>query len=198
VHDPERRQILSVVRTVAGSPAAQKLQTGDLLLTIDGTPATRFREVERAVQRDAVDLQVLRNGKVESISLATVALDGQGVRRATMWAGALLQAPYRDMAAQRAVEPYGVYVSFFAYGSPASRFGLYAGRRIIEVDGIATPDMDRFLEIVANRADRESVRLTTVTWNNAVDVLTLKLDQTYWPAYEILYDSEGWHRTAVD
>ena len=198
VHDPERRQILSVVRTVAGSPAAQKLQTGDLLLSIDGTPATRFREVERAVQRDAVDLQVLRNGKVESISLATVALDGQGVRRATMWAGALLQAPYRDMAAQRAVEPYGVYVSFFAYGSPASRFGLYAGRRIIEVDGIATPDMDRFLEIVANRADRESVRLTTVTWNNAVDVLTLKLDQTYWPAYEILYDSEGWHRTAVD
>ncbi len=198
VHDPERRQILSVVRTVAGSPAAQKLQTGDLLLSIDGTPATRFREVERAVQRDAVDLQVLRNGKVEPISLTTVALDGQGVRRATMWAGALLQAPYRDMAAQRAVEPYGVYVSFFAYGSPASRFGLYAGRRIIEVDGIATPDMDRFLEIVANRADRESVRLTTVTWNNAVDVLTLKLDQTYWPAYEILYDSEGWHRTAVD
>ena len=198
VHDPERRQILSVVRTVAGSPAAQKLQTGDLLLSIDGTPATRFREVERAVQRDAVDLQVLRNGKVESISLATVALDGQGVRRATMWAGALLQAPYRDMAAQRAVEPYGVYVSYFAYGSPASRFGLYAGRRIIEVDGIATPDMDRFLELVANRADRESVRLTTVTWNNAVDVLTLKLDQTYWPAYEILYDSEGWHRTAVD
>ncbi len=198
VHDPERRQILSVVRTVAGSPAAQKLQTGDLLLSIDGTPATRFREVERAVQRDAVDLQVLRNGKVEPISLTTVALDGQGVRRATMWAGALLQAPYRDMAAQRAVEPYGVYVSFFAYGSPASRFGLYAGRRIIEVDGIATPDMDRFLEIVANRADRESVRLTTVTWNNAVDVLTLKLDQTYWPVYEILYDSEGWHRTAVD
>jgi len=198
VHDPERRQILSVVRTVAGSPAAQKLQTGDLLLSIDGTPATRFREVERAVQRDAVELQVLRNRTVESISLATVALDGQGVRRATMWAGALLQAPYRDMAAQRAVEPYGVYVSYFAYGSPASRFGLYAGRRIIEVDGIATPDMDRFLEIVANRADRESVRLTTVTWNNAVDVLTLKLDQTYWPAYEILYDSEGWHRTAVD
>lgn len=197
-HDRERRQILSVVRTVAGTPAAQKLETGDLLLSIDGTPATRFREVERAVQRAEVDLQVLRNGKVESISLATVALDGQGVRRATMWAGALLQAPYRDMAAQRAVEPYGVYVSFFAYGSPASRFGLYAGRRIIEVDGIATPDMDRFLEIVANRADRESVRLTTVTWNNAVDVLTLKLDQTYWPAYEILYDSEGWHRTAVD
>jgi len=44
-----------------------------------------------------------------------------------MWSGALLQAPYRDMAAQRAVEPYGVYVAFFSYGSPASRYGLLAG-----------------------------------------------------------------------
>lgn len=196
-HDQDRRQILSVVRTVAGTPAAEWLQAGDLLLSIDGMPVTRFREVERAVQRDEVVLEVLRNGRVESVRLATVALDGRGVRRAIMWAGALLQAPYRDMAAQRRVEPFGVYVSYFAYGSPASRFGLYAGRRIIEVDGMATPDMDRFLELVDTLADRDSVRLTTVTWNNAVDVLTLKLDQTYWPAYDIVYGEDGWRRVPV-
>jgi hypothetical protein len=89
-------------------------------------------------------------------------------------------------------------VSYFAYGSPASRFGLYAGRRIVEVDGIATPDLDRFMELVGTRSDRESVRLTTVTWNNAVDVLTLKLDQTYWPAYEIVYGDDGWRRRDVN
>jgi S1-C subfamily serine protease len=115
-----------------------------------------------------------------------------------MWAGSLLQAPYRDMAAQRNVEPFGVYVAFFAYGSPASRFGLYAGRRIIEVDGVATPDLDAFIERVGGRADRESVRLTTVTWNGAVDVLTLKLDQTYWPAYEIVRNGSDWHRKPLD
>lgn len=197
-HDADRRQVLSVVRTVAGTPAAEQLQAGDLLLSIDGSPVTRFREVELAVQRDAVEIEVLRHGKVETLNVATVGLDGDGVRRAVMWAGSLLQAPYRELAAQRGVEPFGVYVSYFAYGSPASHFGLYAGRRIIEVDGVETPNLDRFIELVRNRSDGESVRLTTVTWNGAVDVLTLKLDQTYWPAYEIVHDATGWHRRPLD
>jgi S1-C subfamily serine protease len=197
-HDPERRQALAIVRTVAGAPAAEFLVPGDLILTIDGAPVTRFREVEEATQRAAVDVEFLRDGKLQSARIATVELDGWGVRRAVMWAGALLQAPYRDMSAQRAVEPYGVYVSYFAYGSPASRFGLFAGRRIVEVDGIATPDLDRFLEIVAGKADRQSVLLTTVTWNGAVDVLTLKLDKTYWPTYEIVYRDGDWRRVAFE
>ena len=196
-HDPDRRQVLSAVRTVAGTPAAEALQSGDLLLSIDGKPVTRFREAERAANRPNVELTVLRDGEVLSLPLTTVALDGSGVRRAVMWAGALLQAPYRSMSAQRGVEPYGVYVAYFAFGSPASRFGLLAGRRIVEVDGFATPDLDRFLELVENRPDRESVRVTTVAWNNTVEVLTLKLDQVYWPAYEVIYTDEGWTRTAV-
>ena len=129
--------------------------------------------------------------------MRTQLLDGLGVRRAVLWAGALLQAPYRDMAAQRGVEPYGVYVAYFAYGSPASRFGLFAGRRIVAVDGEPVQDLDGFLELVGQRQDREAVRLTTVTWNEAVDVLTLKLDQTYWPAYEIRYQDGEWNRIAV-
>ncbi len=53
------------------------------------------------------------------------------------------------MAAQRGIAPYGVFVSFFFYGSPATHYGLYAGRRIIEVDGaadarISTPSSRRF------------------------------------------------------
>ncbi len=197
-HDPERRVALAVLRTVAGSPAAAVLEPGDLILTIDGAPVTRFREVELATQRDAVEVEFLRDGKLQSARLATVALDGRGVRRAVMWAGALLQAPYRDMSSQRGVEPYGVYVSYFAYGSPASRYGLFAGRRIVEVDGIATPDIDSFLQVVANKADRQSVLLTTVTWNGAVDVLTLKLDRTYWPTYEIVHRGDEWQRIAFD
>ena len=196
-HDRDRRQVLAVVRTVAGTPAAQALLPGDVLLSIDGEPVTRFREVERAVQKPAVALEILRDGRVRSLTVDTVVLDGRGVRRAVMWAGALLQAPYRDMAAQRGVSPEGVYVSFFAYGSPASRYGLFAGRRITEVDGRPTPDLDRFLEAVAGRPDRQSVRLKTVTWNNAVEIITLKLDRTYWPAYEIYHGSAGWRRRAV-
>jgi len=194
-HDPERQRILSVTRTVAGSPAAGAFQPGDLLLTIDGEPATRFREVEIRVQKPAVTVQVLRDGAVLSLDVATVALDGSGVRRVVMWAGALLQAPYRDMAAQRAVEPVGVYVSYFAFGSPASRYGLYAGRRITQVDGVAVANLDEFLAIVRRKRNREAVRLTTITWNNQLEVLTLKLDDTYWPAWEVSWQDGAWRRT---
>src|SRR6478672_5184531 len=47
-HSATRRQVLTVVRTVGGSPAAALLQSGDLLLAIDGNVVTRFREVEKA------------------------------------------------------------------------------------------------------------------------------------------------------
>jgi S1-C subfamily serine protease len=199
-HDPERPQTLSMVRAVAGSPAARLLEPGDLLLAIDGAPVTRFREVERAVQKDAVEVLVLRDGAPLAIKVPTAVLDGRGVRRAMMWAGALLQAPYRDMAAQRGVEPYGVYVAFFGYGSPASRYGLLAGRRITEVDGTPTADLDAFMAAVRGKRDRQSVRLTTVTWNNLVEVLTLKLDPVYWPAYEIFWDEPGgrWRRRPLE
>ena len=195
--DPERRQILGVTRTVAGSPAANMLQPGDLLLTIDGAVATRFREVERLTQKPTVVVEVLRNSQVLSVDIATVPLDGTGIRRALLWAGALLQAPYRDMAAQRGVEPTGVYVSYFAFGSPASRYGLLAGRRITAVDGTAIADLDQFIVVVSGKRNRDSVRLTTVTWNGQVEVLTLRLDDTYWPPYQIVWHDGQWHREAL-
>jgi S1-C subfamily serine protease len=99
------------------------------------------------------------------------------------------------MAAQRGVEPTGVYVSYFAFGSPASRFGLYAGRRITQVDGIAIADLDQFIGIVRTKRNREAVRLTTVNWNNQQEVLTLKLDDTYWPAWQIQWQDGEWRRT---
>jgi pro-apoptotic serine protease NMA111 len=114
------------------------------------------------------------------------------------WAGATLQAPHRAMSSQRGVAPVGVYVAYFAYGSPATRHGLYPGRRIVEVDGVPTPDLDAFLKVVLGRADRSSVRLKTITWNNAPEVITLKLDKHYWPAYELDHTDAGWVRRSLE
>jgi len=115
-----------------------------------------------------------------------------------LWAGAVLHAPHRAMAAQRGIPPEGVFVAFFSYGSPATRHQLFAGRRIVEVDGRPTPDLDAFIAAVRGRADRSSVRMRTVTWNGSTEVITLKLDRHYWPAYELRRTPDGWLRTAVD
>ena len=120
------------------------------------------------------------------IDVPTAALTGVDVDRVVQWAGATLQAPHRAMSAQRGIVPEGVYVAFFAYGSPATRYRLFPGRRIVEVDGQPTPDLDAFLKVVSGRPDRSSLRLRTLSWNNAPEVITLKLDRHYWPTSEIV------------
>jgi pro-apoptotic serine protease NMA111 len=198
-HNQQRRQVLSVDRLVAGSPAAALLQPGDLVLAIDGKVVNRFREVERAVQKPTVAVTVWRDSAEKTLQLQTVALNGRDIDRVLIWAGATLQAPHRAMAVQRGIAPYGVFVSFFFYGSPATHYGLYAGRRITEVDGQPTADLDAFIKVVRGKPDRASLRLTTISWNGQTDVITLKLDKHYWPAYELDRQSDGtWTRTALD
>ena len=193
-HSPLRRQVLAVSSVVAGSPAAEFFQSGDILLSLNGGVANTFLEAEHASQSPEVDVTIYRAGGELSGRIPTVALEGAGIDRVLLWAGALLQAPHRAIAVQRGIQAEGVYVSFFSFGSPASRSGLYAGRRVVGVDGQPVADLDEFLDVVSGRDDRESVRLNTVTWNNVSEVITLKLDNHYWPSYELRRDGESWQR----
>jgi len=196
-HNPRGRRALSINRIVAGSPAAEVLRNGDMLLAIDDRVVTTFRELEQAVQKPEVTATVWRDGEALELDVSTVALDGSGIDRALSWAGTLLQDPHRALAAQRSIEPTGVYVAYFSYGSPATRYGLWAGRRIVEVNGTETPDLQAFIDAIAGQQDRAAVRLKTVTWNGAVEVITLKLDNQYWPAYEIRRTDSGWQRNSI-
>jgi S1-C subfamily serine protease len=110
----------------------------------------------------------------------------------------VLQTPHRALAAQRGIKPEGVFVAYFAYGSPATRYQLWAGRRIVEVDGQPTPDLDAFIKAVSGREDRSSIRLRTMSWNGSAEVITLKLDKRYWPTYELQRTANGWERTALE
>jgi S1-C subfamily serine protease len=197
-HSPDRRQLLSVSSTVAGTPAEAFFRSGDILLGIDGVPANTFREVERATQKPAVDVTMFRDGEEISRRVETVALDGIGIDRVVLWAGALLQKPHRALAAQRGIEPGGVYVSYFNFGSPASRSGLYAGRRIVAVNGRPTPDLDAFVSIIRDLGDRDSVRINTVSFNNVPDVITLEPDNQYWPPYELRREGYRWVRHPLE
>ena len=197
-HNPLRRELLSVANTVAGSPGADVFRSGDILLSIDGMTANTFREVERATQKPEVEVALFREGQEITATVPTVALDGLGIDRIVLWAGALIQAPHRELAAQRGLDLGGVYVSYFNFGSPASRSGLFAGRRILAVDGQPTPDLEMFVAAIRGLDHGDSVRLNTVSWNNVPEVITLKLDNNYWPSYELRRDNYDWRRFALN
>ncbi len=197
-HNPRRRHVLTIDRLVAGSPAAKLLEPGDLLLAIDGKVVNSFGDVNAAVRAPEVSLTIWRDGVEQTVALPTVVLNGHDVDRVLVWAGATLQSPHRPMAVQRGIEPNGVFIAFFMYGSPAARYKLWAGRRITEVDGIPVADLDAFIRAVSGRPDGASLRLKTVSWNGSVDIITLRLDQHYWPAYELRRTETGWKRLPID
>ncbi|HEU5399381.1 MAG TPA: trypsin-like peptidase domain-containing protein [Gammaproteobacteria bacterium] len=192
--DPARREALAIVRTTADTPGDKLLQSGDLLLAIDGKPVADFRAVEKASQQAEVDLTVLRDGKVQDVKVGTTTLDGDGTERILMWAGALLQEPQHAAAAQRDVPRRGLLIGYYNFGSPASRYGLTAGLRIVRVNDQPTPDMDAFEAAVRGLKDRDNVRVTVQGWDGTSQVVTLKLDLSYWPTYEVLHTEQGWVR----
>ncbi len=193
-HSPRRRELLAVSSVVGGAPAADFFRSGDILLSIDGQLVRSFREVEEASQRSAVEVTIWRDGAEVTETISTIELDGRDVDRIVSWAGALLQEPHRALAAQRGLAPAGVYVAYFNYGSPASRYGLFAGRRIISIDGMPTPSLDRFVDVLAAIDGREAVRINAVDWNDVPQVITLKPDAHHWPSYELTREGYEWHR----
>ncbi len=197
--NPSAREVLAVERLVGGSDAARALQPGDLLLAIDGKPVTQFREVERAVaNEEQAAVTVWRGNAEKTAQVHTAALQGHELERVVEWAGATLQEPYRAMSAHRGIQPEGVYIAYFEFGSPASHYRLLPGRRIVEVDGEPTPNLDAFLKQVSGRPDRSSLRIKTLGWNDAPEVITLKLDRHYWPSYELRRTAEGWERDSLE
>ncbi len=66
------------------------------------------------------------------------------------------------------------------------------------MDGVPTPHLDSFLKAVTGRPDRASLRLTTLNWNDAAEVITLKLDKHYFPAYEVRRTPAGWERQLLE
>lgn len=193
-----RDRLLSVERVTAGAPAEGLLREGDLLLEIGGERVASFRDVERASQADTVAVRLVRDGELQDIDVLTRRLDGRGTDRALLWSGALLQEPHRALAAQHGIPPDGVYVSLYFAGSPAHHYGLRAPRRLMEVDGTPTPDLDAFRAAVGRREEGAFVRLLLVDLEGRVEVITLRPDPLYWPTLELRRTEAGWERVGPD
>ncbi len=192
-HDPDARSILQVQR-ISRQLVDAPWQVGDLILALNGAPATRFRTLEKAAREGPMQVDVLRDGRTVTFVADSLTTDGRGTDRIVHWGGALLQAPHRAAMMQRGISPEGVYISLYWYGSPAARSKIRAARLIVAVDGQPTPDLDRFVEAVRGRPDRSSVRLKTVDLEGKALLLTLRLDLHYFPTYELRRTPTGWRR----
>jgi len=190
--DNAKRQVLVVSRLVAGSDAHSLLQEGDLLLSVDGEVVRTFRDVDKLTQKDEVLLSINRLGSEMQLRVKTKLMDGSGTQNIVQWAGALIQKPHRELALQRGIEPEGVYVSYVFHGSPASRSGLNALLRIVELNGEKIENLVQFKVLAQKYKDDKFVQLKVLDLINRESVISVKQNQHYWPSRQVSKHNGEW------
>ncbi|KAJ1962457.1 hypothetical protein GGI12_002634 [Dipsacomyces acuminosporus] len=197
------------------SPATKLLRTGDIILEKDGKPVREIGDIGVIYNEKVVELVVLRDGKELTLHVPTTSLEGMETRRVVHWSGALIQQPYRAVQEQIRKLPSSVYVSCTLYGSPANCYGLRPGMWITEIENQPVRTVDQFIGILkelnldrhlcadndestASLEDMKTgryVRITVVNRNEVTRVLSLRLDNHYWPPWQLVRDPEsvsGW------
>jgi S1-C subfamily serine protease len=187
-----KRSILAIYNISNSSDSAAFLKRRDLLLAINDIPVSSFRQVELLSQAPEVKVTFFSQGQVRTETIKTNALSGVDIDRVLYWSGLYLHAPHRAAQLQGNVDSQGVYIASYKYGSPATRYGLYAIQRIVEVDGKTITTLDDFIEAVQDKAHLDSVLIKTIDFSNNPKVVTLRVNNHYWPFYELRWVNGEW------
>lgn len=202
-HDPRSLQIFEVIRVTGGTPASELLRESDLIIHVEGQPVTRFRELDQtlrsgaALQTRSLSLRILRDATEVNVEVPLAPLPPRGVERVVSWAGVIVHEPHHEVLAQRARDAGGCYVAWIWYGSPAARYGLRPTKRITQVNGVDTPNMDAFIDAVRVLDPAQPVALRIIDLDGVERVQTLKLDPHYFPTELISQRNGVWVREPV-
>lgn len=193
-----RSQVLQIRKRVAGADSFDKLQQGDLLLAINQQLITGFDDFEKQSKSGEVEVSIWRDAKQLDLTVTMKELSNTDTENVYIWSGALLQKPHRAVSAQYGLEPEGVYVSWFWYGSPANRYGLRPLSRIVEFEGQRVTDLSGFIQLTQEYANKDFVRIRLLDLIGRESIITLKQDMQYWPTERIFHDGKSWNITQLD
>ncbi|PIG78992.1 nuclear serine protease HtrA2/Nma111 [Aspergillus arachidicola] len=197
--NPSRHQLF-MVRKVDCPPAgfdntADTFQEGDIILTLDGQLITRVSELDVMYDKEFLEALIVRNGQEMRIQVPTVPTADLETDRAVVFCGAVLQKPHHAVRQQISKLHSEIYVSARSRGSPSYQYGLSPTNFITAVNGVPTPDLDRFVKEVSKIPDNTYFRLRAVTFDNVPWVVTMKKNDHYFPMSEYLKDPSqpyGW------
>jgi hypothetical protein len=106
--NPDTDKLLAVYNIPESSNSAGLFKRGDILLAINNTPVSTFRQVELLSQAPEVTVTYFSEGNVHSEKLMTTLLNGQDIERVFYWSGLYLHAPHRAAQQQGNVGDDGV------------------------------------------------------------------------------------------
>ena len=181
-----------VARINPESPAAQVLQSDDLILQLNEKKMEKIMEIEEGLQEGSVSLKILRQGAVLDVSVEPMMLSGRGTEKVLLLGGSLMHDVHNAVSYQRGVSGAGVYIASCPYGSPCSADKLYWQRRIVSINGSQVNNIDQFAELLAQQDLTQPLRLTTLDLLDRPSSVALRLDEHYWPTAWLVREGSSW------
>ena len=195
--NPTRHQLFTVRKVDCaphvGHSDGQKLQEADIILTLNNKLITRVSDFDVMYDKAYLDALVIRKGQETRLRVPTIATEDLETNRVVIFCGAVLQRPHHAVRQQISKLHSDIYVSARSRGSPAYQYGLAPTNFITHVNAVKTPDLDAFVREVSKIPDNTYFRLRAMTFDNVPWVVSLKMNNHYFPMSEYVRDpSKGW------
>lgn len=151
-----------------------QLQANDILLSLNGALVTDMSPFAALYDEPSLPATIVRAGKEMNVQVPTVSVANLEPERLVFFQGMYLQKPHLAVRQSVSKMPSEVYINGVSSGSPAGLYDIEAVIFITEVNDVATPDLDAFLEAVQKIPDNTFFRLSAETFAQIPKTYTLK------------------------
>ena len=197
-------------------PARQSeedMKIGDVVLEINGKAVGRMADVRDLSRLETAIVTVLRNGEEKTFTLHPQLLSTESTAKILCWAGAILHQTHNPVLEQTTPEfarvskkeeitspETAVYISSIMYGSPAIG-NLKPVQWVLEVDGCKVRSLDDMVDVISKLKERngseEYVRVRLLGRKGITSVVSVRLDNKFWPSWSLERIGERWVRTEL-
>ena len=181
---PDAIGMLVVAETVPGGAAHGLLESGDILLRVQGKRINSFAALEAVLDEsvgESVAIRVERGGALVEVSVTVEDLHAITPATYLEMGGAILHPLSYQQARNHGVPAGGVYL--VSQGYSFAQAGVPSRVVITEVDGEPVTNLDDFERLVSTRADGARVRMRyfPVYAPRSIAVAVVTLDRRWFP-----------------
>lgn len=170
------------------------LLPGDILLKVDGQSVNSLNHLHHFVSEQHFRLDVLRNGKVETIDSEAKLETFEQFNNVLFWGGSVIHKSNENVRFPEGSADSCLRIGIYYYGSPMHSSKTAGQRCIYQVDGTKVNAIPQLIEILEAKQPGEYTRVKVIELNNNFRVAEFRLqeDPYYWPIKHWQLAEQGW------
>ncbi len=173
-----------------------ELLPGDIILKVANQSVSGINQLYQAVKQPEFKMDILRNGKQQSIQAHARFKDFNPFHDVIFWGGAIIHKMNDKVYLPEGPAEGCLRISVFYFGSPIHSSGITNGSCIYAIDGQKVQTIDDIKALTENKQSGDYTRVQTVELNNNFRIAEFRLreDPYYWPIKHWNLTENGWQR----